>query len=100
MSWYKVILTEEQVATGEHRNLQDQFSQIYADSGSPQGVVLLADRWAFGPRGRRGSYPLYFSPAAVSYCGPLITNYSGERCEVAYSTDVTFLAGERSAWLM
>ncbi len=100
MSWYKVILTEEQVATGEHRNLQDQFSQIYADSGSPKGVALLADRWAFGAQGRRGTYPLYFSPPAVQYCGQLITNYSGEPCEVPYSSDVMFLAGERSPWLM
>ena len=99
MSWYKVILTEEQVATGEHRNLQNQFSQLYADSGSPKGVVLLADRWEFGAQGRCGIYPLYFSPAAVQYCGPLITNYSGESCEVPYSADVTFVAGERSVWL-
>ena len=96
MSWYKVILTEEHVATGEHKDLQDRFSQIYADSGSPKGVVLLADRWAFRSPGRRSSYPLYFSPAAVRYCGPLIRNYSGESCEVPYSSDVMFLAGDRS----
>jgi hypothetical protein len=41
MSWYKTVLTNQQVAAGELIALSNDFEYVFRDSGEPKGMALF-----------------------------------------------------------
>ena len=74
-SWYKVTLSQEQVAGMKHISLQSAFAKIFFSSGSPKDAAMLTN-----PEPPYFPAVFYFSPGASSIAEDLIKSYSGIEC--------------------
>ena len=88
MSWYKAVLSSQQVVAGELIALVNDFEFAYSDSGQPKGMALFQ-----GETVAAGS-TVYFSPGTVSPASRLIASYNGAECEVPGKEALRFLSGD------
>ena len=75
MSWYKAVLTHQQVAAGELITLLNDFEYVFRDLGEPKGMALFQGE--ITPAG----YIVYFSASCLPRASYLIASYSGSPCE-------------------
>ena len=87
MSWYKAVLTNQQVAAGELVTLVNDFEYIFRDLGEPKGMVLFQGE--ITPAG----CAVYFSPGCLPRASYLIASYSGTLCEKPRKEDLKYLGG-------
>ncbi len=73
MNWYKVTLSEQDIADRKHMALQDSFIGILVASGGPRGAGMYQST-------EFGVYEYLFSPAAVQIALPTILAYAGTEC--------------------
>ena len=92
MSWYKIILSVEQVSNGKHKKIQDEFGDIFMRAGGPKGVALFSSNFLPGD-----TLEIYFSPEASQLSKHLIDAYSGVPCDVPTRKDAGLLVGHDSA---
>jgi len=76
MPWYKVSLTQNQVAWGnETRTLMDEFQKFLTSGEIPKtGAMYSRDSGD-------GGDILYFSPDSAKAMKPLLVQYGGVECE-------------------
>ena len=87
MSWYKAVLTHQQVAAGELITLVNDFEYVFCDLGEPKGMALFEGEMT--PAG----YTVYFSPGCLPRASYLIAAYSGTACEKPRKEDLKYLGG-------
>ncbi len=77
MGWYNVEFSENQVANGDHTELQELFLDIYIANASPKKMALFSSSII------ENKLYIYFSPeAAQNYSVKiLIDRYHGEPCD-------------------
>lgn len=93
VSWFKVSLTSNQVASGEINKIQHEFDNLYHAAGRPKDMALFS---ATLPVSKDDFAVLYFSPVSLSVATSLISKYSGTACE-APKKGFALLAGNKSA---
>src|SRR5262245_37734430 len=76
MSWYKVVMTSQDISTHSDSQLVEAFKQVFMGSNFPQDAALFSNDF---PPGEDLIY--YFSPGAVRIAGGLLSLYSGMPCE-------------------
>jgi len=91
MSWYKVKLSAEEVASGKHQNLQDEFDILFLANGGPQDAAMFSDRLS------NSELEVYFSPGARRLAKALIAKYSGVPCENPSGKKPALLVGHANA---
>lgn len=87
MSWYKAVLTHQQVAAGELITLVNDFEYVFRDLGEPKGMALFQGE--ITPAG----YTVYFSPGCLPRASYLIAAYSGTACEKPRKEDLKYVDG-------
>jgi hypothetical protein len=88
MSWYKAVLTHQQVAAGELITLVNDFEYVFRDLGEPKGMTLLQGEVT--PAG----YTVYFSPRCLPRASYLLAAYSGTPCAEPRKEDLMYLGGD------
>ena len=86
MQWYKCILSNDQIVSGEHYNLQKAFKELFIALSAPKDMALFGDR-----KLSEKDHEFYFSPASYDYAEALISKYRGEPCEKPDSDSVVLL---------
>ena len=76
MPWTKILLSEDQVKSGEIKRLQAKFRVIFHEAGMPTDMAMFA-----GQPTDTGYYPFYLSPACIGKSDALIDEYSGVKCD-------------------
>jgi hypothetical protein len=90
MSWYKVVLSSQEVVAGELIALVNDFEYAYGHSGEPKGMALFQGETV--PAGTA----VYFSPGTVVPASRLIASYAGTECETPGKERLRFLSGDES----
>ena len=95
MSWFKIILTKDQVKAGEIKKFQQKFRDALHEAGLPNEMGLFAGQ----PRGN-GEYPFFLTPACATLAENLIASYSGVSCEKPKrgGLEPTMVIGFNKAW--
>ena len=88
MSWYKAVLTHQQVAAGELITLLNDFEYVFRDLGEPKGMALFQGE--ITPAG----YIVYFSPGCLPRASYIIASYSGSPCEKPRKENLKYLGGD------
>jgi len=99
-SWYKITLSNEDLAAGKHMKLQDEFEAIFvslfASSEPPSSDFAMFGNRKFS----RNNHNFFFSEKAMS--SPLLQllmrAYSGVPCERPMKDDVSLLVGHANSW--
>lgn len=89
MSWYKAVLTNQQVASGELITLVSDFEYVFRDFGEPIGMALFQ-----GEITQQG-HTVYFSPGCLPRASYFIASYSGSPCEKPRKENLNYLAGDK-----
>jgi hypothetical protein len=74
MTWQRVVLSFEDVASGRHFALQEQFEAIFIACAAPMGAAM------FGDLDSAKNFTYYFSPIASSIAAPLLAKTGGVEC--------------------
>jgi hypothetical protein len=95
MSWFEILLTKDQVRTGEIKRLQKGFRDAFHKAGLPNEMALFA-----GIPRDDGEYPFYLTPACSKFAEAFISEYSGRPCEKPKKTalEPSLLIGFNKAW--
>ncbi|MFQ5730103.1 MAG: hypothetical protein ACE5GN_07060 [Waddliaceae bacterium] len=91
MKWYKVTLTNAQIANNQGQKLNNEFQEIYSEEGEPEDMALFSRN--DGTEGRT----YYFSPGAVKYALIVLSFYSGLKCDAPLFEDVDLELGASDA---
>jgi hypothetical protein len=86
--WYKVTLTQQEIASFRHVAMQNSFQGIFMSKGG-----LPEDAAMFTYTETRFPTDYFFSPSAVSIARPLILHYSGEPCAVPNGDELSLVVG-------
>ena len=97
MPWTKILLSDDQVKTGEIKRLQSKFRDVFHGLGMPNDMVMFA-----GQPTDSGYYPFYLSPACTSKSDGLIAEYSGVSCDKPKKSGLepTMVIGFNRGWDM
>ena len=91
MSWFKVSLTNDQVAAGELIKLKEDFMKLYIANNTPEGMALFSGK---RERDNQLIYPVYFTPVSLQFAQKLVSSYSGVPCEQPKKEGMSLLVGE------
>ena len=74
MSWYKVTLSDADIAARKHMEMRDIFQELFVIVRWPKDAAVYGtpESW---------NHDYYFSPGATVIALPLIVSYSGVECE-------------------
>lgn len=93
MSWHKIILTSEQIITGELGTIMNKLMSIGTSSGVPEGFGVFAGKQA------NKLTPLYFTPASIPYIPDLLAQYGSVPCDKPSNKDIeAFFFGRNDTW--
>ena len=73
MSWYKVTLSNEDIAAFKHMALQERFIELFVANGGPRDAGMFDSP-------EIGVHEYYFSPGATRIALALIASYGGVEC--------------------
>jgi hypothetical protein len=90
MSWYKVVLSHDDIGAAKHARLQDVFSASFLAMGAPKGAALLADKDS------TKAHTYYFSPVGAEMCMGLVRSYAGAICPAPTRSSVVVLVAHAS----
>ena len=90
MDWQMIRVSVEQVVSGEHERLQDNFALAFATAGRPQNAAMFS-------RPVAGGQELYFSPEAVHIAQGLIKECGGTGCSRPPKEGTNLLVGHKGA---
>ena len=76
MGWSKIILSKEQVSSGEIKVLQQKFRDAFHEAGLPNEMALFT-----GLPLNNSEHPFYLTPICEKFAGDVISHYSGISCE-------------------
>lgn len=95
MPWTKILLSDDQVKTGEIKRLQSKFRDVFHGAGMPADIAMFA-----GQPTDTGYFPFYLSPACSSVSDGLITEYSGVACDKPKKSGLepTMVIGFKQGW--
>ena len=95
MKWTRILLSGDQVRTGELKRLQSKFRDIFHEAGMPTDMAMFA-----GQPSESGHYPFYLSPACSKLSEGLIAEYSGVSCEKPKKSGLepTMVIGFNRGW--
>ncbi|MGD9157815.1 MAG: hypothetical protein PVG39_05380 [Desulfobacteraceae bacterium] len=95
MPWIKILLSDDQIKTGEIKRLQTKFRDIFHKAGMPTDMAMFA-----GQPTDSGYYPFYLTPACTNVSDGLITEYSGVTCEkpIKSGLEPTMVIGFHQGW--
>jgi len=95
MHWTKILLSDDQVKTGEIKRLQAKFRDNFHKAGMPTDMAMFA-----GQPTDTGYFPFYFSPACASVSKNLIAEYSGVSCDKPKKSGLepTMVIGFNRGW--
>ena len=93
-SWYKVVLTDQDILEHKHMDLQREFMSLYMNFRAPKDTYPAM----FDSSNTVDGHHFYFSPAAAVFCGALIHRWGGKKCDRPLASDVgALLVGHPSA---
>jgi len=94
MSWYKIVLTSEEIIIGESNAIMDQLISIAKTVAMPEGFGVFAGKQV------KKRTPYYFTPISIPYVSDILSQYHGTPCEKPSENDIeALLFGHKStAW--
>ncbi len=95
MPWTKIMLSTEQVKSGEIKRLQAKFRDIFNEAGMPTDMAMFA-----GQPSDSGYYPFYLTPACARASEALSSEYAGVACDRPKKTSLepTMVIGFNRGW--
>ena len=90
-TWYKVVLSGEDVSAGKHMTLQEEFQNLFMVNLGQQDAAMFTTS-----RELRAPYPYFFSPGAASIAKLLIDRYRGVECAAPEASELSLLVGNAS----
>ena len=95
MPWTKILLSGDQVKTGEMKRLQAKFRTLFHEAGMPTDMAMFA-----GQPTDTGYFPFFFSPACSSVSDGLLAEYSGVTCDKpkVSGLEPTMVIGFKQGW--
>jgi hypothetical protein len=95
MGWSKILLTKDQVKTGEIKRFHQKFRKVFQEAGQTNEMGLFA-----GLPLQDGELPFYLTPVCSRLAENLITEYSGVPCEKPHKSGLepTLVIGFNRAW--
>jgi hypothetical protein len=96
MSWHKVTLNAQQIATGEQLRLLNEFSQLalavaVGSGGQPKKKMAVFTSYRPEPAGNTALYHHYFSPGCLPEAEGIIKKYGGQPCEKPSNENLALL---------
>lgn len=91
MKWYKVSLTDNQIANNQEHRLINEVQEIYSEEGEPEEMALFSGNDITEGR------TYYFSPGAVKYTLIVLSFYSGSKCDAPPFEEVALALGSGDA---
>ena len=97
MTWFKILLTNDQVNAGGIKEFHKKFREAFHAAGLPNEMALFA-----GQPLSNGDQPFYLTPACSDLAETLISSYSGSPCEKPKKggLEPTMVIGFNKAWDM
>ena len=95
MSWTRIMLSTDQVKSGEIKRLQSKFRDIFHEAGMPTDMAMFA-----GQPSDSGYYPFYLTPACARVSEGLAVEYAGVACDKPKKSGLepTMVIGFNRAW--
>ena len=95
MAWTRILLSDDQVKSGEIKNFQQAFRDAFHEAGMPDDMGLFA-----GLPNSSGEYPFYLTPACSRLAPSLISDYSGTTSGKPRKSafEPTLVIGFNKAW--
>jgi len=90
-SWYKVTLSDADIAASRHAELQNTFEVIFMANGGPKGAAMFVDLDS------TQGHDFYFPPSAAKIARVLIQSFAGIQCPPPSLSSVGLLVGN-AAW--
>ena len=87
-TWYKVTLSQEDIATGKHMVLQNAFQTMFMLNQAPKDAAM------FTHKETRAPYHYFFSPGAVRISSSLMDRYSGKECAAPQASELSLVVGD------
>jgi hypothetical protein len=88
MSWYKVTLSGDDITAGKNTSLQDDFTTLWINAGSPRDAGMF---WS------PSTHDYYFSLGASEIATGLIARYLGLECTAPARSDAWTVVGPDGA---
>jgi hypothetical protein len=89
-SWFKVALSQAEVAQGHVDRIEDAFAELLIDAGAPPGAAM------FGSVHEDGAVDLYFTPPASQVAEVLLKENGAAPCLPPVNEgDIALLVGDK-----
>jgi hypothetical protein len=92
-SWYKIVLTDDDVSRGHISTVQGRSMARLIQSGWPNDFGFFLGKHDL----TNHETLIYFSPLAAALCADIINDYSGEPCEQPNRSEAQSLGGHGDA---
>jgi len=86
-SWYKVTLSDADIAASRHAELQNTFKVIFMANGRPKGAAMFVDLDSIQ------GHHFYFPPGAAKIARVIIQSFAGIQCPAPSLSSVGLLVG-------
>ncbi len=95
MPWTRILLSADQVKSGEIKRLQAKFRDVFHEAGMSTDMAMFT-----GQPNDSGYYPFYLTPACSRVSDSLIAEYSGTSCDKPKKSglDPTMVIGFNRGW--
>jgi hypothetical protein len=95
MPWTKILLSGDDLKSGEVKRLQARFRDVFHEAGMPTDMAMFAGQ----PTGT-GYFPFYLTPACAKTSENFITEYAGVSCEKPLKSgfEPTMVIGFSRGW--
>ena len=89
MLWKSIVLTAQEIASGDETEIQSEFNLIWSDNGFPPGATLYTNR-----KYRPGEFCVFLTPKAAAIVGNFLGGHELADCLAPNLEDVAVLAGD------
>ena len=87
MSWFKVVMSNDDIVSRKHIRLQDTFENLFSAAGAPRNAAMFANRDM-----ARGDW-FFFSPGAMNIASALVLSHGAVECPSPRRSAVSLLVG-------
>lgn len=91
MPWYKIQMSDDEVASGKNIGLQNAFQALWIAMRGPKEAAMFANR------NIEDDHTFFFSPACSSFFSQDLTSFGATECPAPTRESVILLVGLQAA---
>ena len=92
MIWMRVMLTRDDILTGEHVRLQNAFEEAFMAAGGPKAAAMFQNDPS------DDEYGFYFSPTAVEIFAATLEAFNARECGAPPQNGTSLSFGDLDVW--